>query len=385
MRQTSTQQVRSDRATTATTNHYSTWSTLALVGAVARDADRGALHALVGERSVFTLGGQSCLLPQFLLGLRNARLQRERANGAAHDVEERVDQAYDQTLSRFLSLPEQGDVDGLSAIDCRHQYLAARDCMASWRQLHPDAGMLQEEEKVSGLLQALVYKHFQYGWLDACRNRPLETRYFLSAAEHGIELRRPIRIDPITFRAWLEARYCDRDLSIPGTRDQIQRDVDETFGRDHLERWGPHFEVLSQETERDSVVDGQTRVLLDDLARLVAAEKSANLAKQRDSIRKLGKDKLYELCYRTICEVVAGEHQAQRLAKDLGLTKTAMSRFAGTQWSFKITDVSRVPDLWANTAHLMVSDRRFTEGLVAEDVAGVMPRLQRMAAGGHHE
>ncbi|MBT4096157.1 MAG: hypothetical protein HN559_17490 [Gemmatimonadetes bacterium] len=362
-------------------DQYSRMSTLSLLKSIVEDSDQEALRCLLMERNVFRHRGRACLLPEFLVGMREDKLRYESANGGRRDVEERVDHAWLQTFSRFMSLPRPGTSDGEDGIDCRNQFRAVVHRMQSWHQLQSHVAALAEEEMVSRLLQAMVCKHFRYGWLDACRTGPLETRYFLSRAGCTIELRRPVQVDATFFRGWLSARYDDQDLSIPGMRESIQFEVDETFGRPCLQSWNADFETPSQEPAHDAVVEEQTRELLVRLARLVAVEKSASLQKQRPSIRRLGRDKLYQLCYRTICEVVDGEHEAQRLAAEVGLSKAAMSRFAATQWATN----GVVPDLWANTAHIMVSDRRFTEGLVEEDVAGVLLRLHELAAGGCHE
>jgi hypothetical protein len=363
-------------------NKFETWSTVALMEEIVTRGDKGAVGCLMA-RSLFRYDGHTRLMPELILDLRNAKLRGEQAGGpSGRHLEERVDRAYDQTLMRFYSLPSDGGLGPSGEIDCRRQYRAALSRVRQWRVDNDGPSELAEEQEAARVLQTMVCRHFHFSWLDACRAHELQQRYFWGSNGSAIELRRPVTVDAQTFREWLEQRYGDLDMTTPGVRELIQREVDARFGQLRFERWDAYLRDVNGEPCRDQVEEEETASLLKGLANLVAAEKAANLEQQRPSIRRLGRERVHAIVERIITEVIQGDHDAERLASDVGLSKASLSRFAGTQWNMTgEKDGSAVPDLWRNAAHLMVSDPRFVEGLIAEDVNGVVDRLQELAGG----
>ena len=90
----------------------------------------------------------------------------------------------------------------------------------------------------------------------------------------------------------------------------------------------------------------------------MANEKAENINKQRSAIRALGRERLMELIHRIFDGIGCEGHNDVTVARDFGLSKATLSRFAGSRWR----DVKKaIPDLWLNTAHVLATNPVFRE------------------------
>lgn len=113
------------------------------------------------------------------------------------------------------------------------------------------------------------------------------------------------------------------------------------------------------------------------LAHFIACEKAEMIDQQRPAIRALGKSALMALVLRVFEAVVSGKYRPSAVARAFGLSKAAMTRFAGSRWSTRPHgSPAGVPDLWRNMAQILATDEKFIEAAVK---IGVWKRIASLA------
>ena len=96
--------------------------------------------------------------------------------------------------------------------------------------------------------------------------------------------------------------------------------------------------------------------------------------------RKLGKRNIERLILQIFSAVSAGEYMVTHIANQYGISKAALSRFAGSTWFEKIdADESvMIPDLWKNTAHILAGNPAFMETILTSKMAGRFKEVLRL-------
>jgi len=98
------------------------------------------------------------------------------------------------------------------------------------------------------------------------------------------------------------------------------------------------------------------------LSEFVAKEKARGIERQRPAICALGAKKLAELVRAIFDNLVSRKKTEEDLASEYGLSKAALSRFAGSRWTRQPERKGMlIPDLWVNMAHVLACQSEFTE------------------------
>jgi hypothetical protein len=339
---------------------YRSLSLIALAARIARLNDRAALGEFHGRRTVFRLrGGPAMLLAEFVSALRatpqaQALLCHSQALGEL---------ACDLTVDKFTLLPQEGGADGSHqhvGPDCRIYFRNFLDRTAEWRKRSRGRWPLDEEVAAARMLQGQVVREFWRSCLEARRScNPGRSRYAWEVDSGVIYVWLPRWMSGHARRAWLEANVQDPAPSRQGERGRVQRIVDERLGiprevgldevgREPRPRLGydpPHS------VEQDINVHG--------LAKAIADEKAANIGVQRPAIQKLGQSRLRALILRIFVDLGDGCYEERRIAEAFGLSRPALSRFAGSRWQSR--PGSRPPDLWVNVARTLAGHEPFAE------------------------
>jgi hypothetical protein len=233
--------------------------------------------------------------------------------------------------------------------NCRLYFKAVLDRTNQSFKTKPPTGELEQEARVSKILQGFVRRHFYLSWLEAARNsNPFWSRYYWNVKNHKICVWLPVSLKGRKRREWLEQNIKNIDLSRPQERQRIQAIINRKFVR---ERFVPYNEAI--DTGHDEIspiqVDWEKTSGMS-LAQIVAEEKALNIQKQRPSIRALGETQLRKMILQIFDDIRYDDYKDGKVAKNFGLTKATFSRFAGSRW--RQID-SSIPDLWRNTAQML--------------------------------
>lgn len=345
-----------------------------LASRISNQRDRLALKELHDNRPVFRLvGGRPLLFVQFISVLRETPWAMRTAGHSAAVL----DRACDIVTDRFSNLPPENQsptTEGKAGPDCRYYFRAFLQVWENWKRDKPSMSPLQDETASARILQRGVIKHFRLSCLEARREcNPARSRYAWQIGAGTIQVWMPASLPGRDRRAWLETHVDDPDSSRPQERDRVQQIVDEFFG---IARRVPINSDVRQIPSQDpggvplaslAAKDGGVF----DLAAVIADEKVARIRELRPAIQALGKANLRKLVIFIIEALSEDRYEESQVARDFGLSKSTVSRFAGIRWEFP----GRIPDLWANVAHTLASHAPFIE--TAQD-AGVWDQVQRV-------
>jgi len=291
--------------------------------------------------------------------------------------------AYDLTVEKFWNYPEGGEGQSKrnrKGTDCSHYFRACLKTLSQTLAKHPGINEAIAETLAAETLRKCMARHFFLSVRESFReSRRFVSRYYWKFNGYVLCLLFPTTVRGRARRAWLEANAPDTDPSRRGERQRIQDLIDRYFGR-------PGFvtvECAERELAAASVCMARREVsALDvphrrDLAEVVAEEKASIADRLRPAIRCLGKSQIRQLVLRIFTAIDLGDYSAEQIARDFGITKAALSRFAGTLWSKNNNDGHdmRVPDLWVNLSGILARDETFRE--LARS-AGVWERAARI-------
>ena len=354
-----------------------------LIELVAERANGEALNELLQNRPLFRDGdGDLLLLGDFLFRLRQKFLLKKR-----NDATRILDDTYDMTLDKFSHLPPHPDSKDKAShkeqlkykgSDCRYYYRAFLEWVHVEVRDRACCNQVEEEYVVAGLLQRFVIRHFYLSLLEARRSaNPMISRYTWNMEAKGtITVWLPRAMKGSDRRRWLEENVENPDPTQAGERERVQAIVDARIARGYLvplERVEDTMTCCSLDTgtRLDALFAKQDRCSLPEF---VAREKALSIDLQRRAIRALGPTKLEKLVLAVFDNIAESDRTEEELAGEFGLSKAALSRFAGSKWA-KGHDgtTTPIPDLWRNTAQVLRYDPRFTE--VAKQ-AGVFERAR---------
>lgn len=336
-------------------NEYLDLRRVPLVGLIAIIVEKGSRTALCefhDRRTVFNFRQSERLrLAEYVACLRDS---------ASKGGDERVaDEAYGLTIDRFSRLPAGEDPSRMprkvAGVDCRNYFRPFLSAVGYGASPLSAFGTPEMEYVAAKVLQGLVARHFRFALADARRQgSPGRSRYTWTLPHGRITLMMPAHINGRRRRTWLEQNVDDPDLRRPGERDRVQSIIDEKLGsqtfeyKDELD----HISISSSNGVLPSPLNRPDRVY--DLAEAVADEKADSIEEQRTTIRYLGVRRLRDVIHR-IFALLAEEMTDGDIARQVGLDKVTYSRFAGRRWGARAS----IPDLWANTAHVLASNPEF--------------------------
>lgn len=340
-------------------------SLVALISEIVREDNRDALREFHERRPVFCFRTQhSLLLIEFVERLRQALTRTEDGRFA--------DDAYELTVDKFSRLPNEDAQCPGNGPDCRWYF---RPVLAGMEEPPGGTASLEQEQLAARALQGLVWRHFHLSLLEVRRRGASgRTRYVWSLPGGSISVMMPAGITGRTRRTWLAQHVNSPDPRRPGEQQRIQAIVNEVTGPVYSSfDDAVKYEVDVTQVHNDvKWTDGSA--LVRDLAKTVAQEKAERIAEQRPSIRAMGAEALRDMILRLFAALTSEDFSDGDIAREFCIGKVAFSRFAGTSWHAR----QSIPDLWANTAHVLAGNPAFTE--MARD-SGVWDRVSQVLKG----
>lgn len=349
------------KTTTRTTN-YDMLLLSDLIRRIVEERDQEALRVFHDHRTVFKLSGSRPLLfVDFVSELLKQPWARKTVGCEAASL----DRAYDMAVDRFRNLPEvelPTRNQRKRIVDCRNYFGAFLNLEAEWSARNPAASILERETAAAKILQRVVVRHTRYACMEAQRNsNPARSRYAWSVGKSEITVWLPQRLSGRDREEWLEKHVENPNPKRPGECDRVQAIIDDRLGIPHAVPLDDC--VACARAERagnlEATVDREESVGIHGLDQAVADEKVQHLRDQRPAIRKLGGPKLRSLILRIFEAVIEGRYNEKAIAEEFKLSRATLSRFAGKRWRESTSD--RMPDLWRNTAHVLVDSGPFTK------------------------
>jgi len=277
--------------------------------------------------------------------------------------------SFDLTVDKFTLLPQDGSAAASRhhvGPDCRIHFRNFLDRVVEWRERNRGRGQLHEEVAAAGMLQDQVAREFWRSCLEAKRScNPGRTRYTWTPGHER--------------RAWLEANVEDPEPLRPDERRRVQDIIDERLGIPHQVGLDDVSLVPARHPGRDPMHSIEEDITVHGLAKVIADEKAENLGLQRPAIQALGRSRLRALIVRIFGDLGDGCYEEKRLAEEFGLSRAALSRFAGSRWRSRPR--SRPPDLWVNVARTLAGHKPFAE---AARAFGAWPRVETALRDGSH-
>lgn len=351
-----------------------------LVERIAERDDRRALRELHDRRTAFRLQtGAAMLLAEFAEALCTMRWAG-RLTGGDQAI---LDRAYDLTIDKFSHLPSTAATPlplKSPGPDCRKYFRAFLQRMEHEMADRDDMDPISQEILTAEVLQRIVVRHFRLSCLEARRSRnPARTRYAWHVNGTVLYLWMPASLWGGRRRAWLQQNVGAVDPARPGERFRIQAIVDDRLGTArHVPIGDGRCALLGGRGRLDPpAMLIEEEIAQKGLAETIADEKARHIELQRPAIRALGRAKLKRLILRIFRQIEEDRYQEKALAEAFGLSRPTLSRFAGSRWS--VQAASRVPDLWANTAHTLAGHEDFVQ--TARE-ARVWPVVEKILAEG---
>jgi hypothetical protein len=349
--------------------------TVRLIRRIVEDSDALALRVLMETRRLFYLLHEPpLLLPEFLMKLRDRMAPLEESDAKDCRL---ADCTYDLTVAKYSNFPqpikESSDTETQSLIgtgvDCRNYYRAFLHTFMKQRKHKEIKSQSQEELEAGKLLQKLIWRNFWWSRKECERETPFSIRYAWEVDGVKIYLRYPAYMTPKDFKAWLEKNVKDLNPRAPDEKKRIQSLIDEKLRRGHhvsLVESGI-VRTLKAKEEPCSIETQEGYRFGRNLADTVAQEKVEKFENLRPAIKALGQDIVRKLIIQIFSEIEHGDYEITRLASQYGISKSTLSRFAGTMWVEIQDDVEivTVPDLWKNTAEVLAENPVFLDTVLA--------------------
>jgi hypothetical protein len=344
-------------------------SLVQLINRIVKAGDRQALEEFL-NRTLFRYNGGRLLVLTDYLNIR--RQVAEKMLSPARNAFEIADKAYGLTLSKFIYLPHSSTLTPKNCSkghkkmkrigsDSRLYFNAFIKYIDRSFKKKPPKDQFEEETRAARAMQGLVNRHFYYSLLEAKRSiDPFWTRYNWNINGSTIRVWLPIAIEGNERRSWLERNIKNPDPGRTGERDRVQATINQMLVREQIV---PINEAVRIPDDAEYPIWEEPGISFkDSLANAVAEEKAMNIKQQRRTIRALGKRKLKKLILQIFESISHDDYKDVVIAKSFSLSKATFSRFAGSRWPN--TD-SPVPDLWRNTAQVLIECPVFRQ--VAKD------------------
>jgi hypothetical protein len=198
-------------------------------------------------------------------------------------------------------------------------------------------------------MQGLVRNNFCKSQLEAMRRLyTFWSRYTWIIKGGTIRVWLPVFIVGHNRREWLEKNIMDPDPNREGEKQRVQEIINAKLVHETIIRVIEG--TASLQNSVGSLWPKKETEFGVTLGQVVADEKAENIDQLRPSIRNLGKNKLKRMIKRIFENVNSQELEDGQVAKDFGLSKSTLSRFAGSRWT---KAESPIPDLWLNTAKVL--------------------------------
>jgi hypothetical protein len=264
-------------------------------------------------------------------------------------------------------------------IDCRKYYLAFLQTFKREKKRKRIKSQSEQELKAGMILQRRVWRNFWLSRKECERGTPFSIRYAWKVGGLKIYLWYPAYMTPKEFKAWLMENVKDFDLKAANARDRIQSLIDDNLPRGYhvpLDVSGV-IGTLRAKDEASSIDTQEGYMFARNLAETVAQEKAENLEKLRPAIRELREESVRRLILQIFSEIEQDDYDLTRTARQYGISKATLSRFAGSSWFEKMDGVQTVtvPDLWKNTAGILAQNPIFLDTVLASGFKGKLKEV----------
>ena len=241
--------------------------------------------------------------------------------------------------------------------DCRLYYKVLINRANRSFAKKPPKKELEKEARTSSIFRLFVRRQFKFSILESFRkSKRFWSRYCWKINGRRIYLWLPSHINGQQCLEWLERNFERLDPNKPLARQRIQEIINHEFG-------GYKYISLDEELPVESGADRLYWSKLDEqdgirLTEIIAAEKAADIDKQRPAIRKIGPERLEQMISKIFEGLRQGEYLDAKIARTFSISKASFSRFAGKRWS---SGSENIPDLWRNTARVIAKHEVFRE------------------------
>jgi len=351
-------------------NELSKLSSMALINLIWGEQNGDALAELLGVRKLCVHSGVLYPFIEFM------RIQHEKSFPSVQKLDpeikliDKIDFTYNHIISKFSSFKPGGISHDVKGPFCDAQYKRLYEDLGQAMGNFVETDPLKIERESARLLTRMIYNHIQYSWLEACRHYdPNYVRYRWRRETQILELIRPRGVPVGLFRKWLELEFPNKDQLLQRQLPEIRERI-----RNHYGYFNDHAVNADESIAEDPIETSIQKNLSHNLIFDVALEKQTNINEQRPTIRALGSKKLFNLCVEILENYTSKGFSFAKLAKEYGLSKTSLSRFAGTEWTKDASEGS-VSDLWQNMAKVILSDPLFTDAATS---LAILPQLKRI-------
>ena len=366
-------------------------STLSLIRRIAEDSDTSALRVFHETRTLFYRNGKWVRLADFIRALKDGNIREAGEEAPSHRLmSETSEDAYDLTLAKFFNMPasargKTGEGEGTADsqgftwnVDCRLYYQFLLQKIQEELATQPASSEWEVEESVARITTQFVLRHYRFSMKECQRRERNAVRYTWNVQGRKLYLFYPYHLTAKQFREWLEENTTDVDLNAPDAEERIKEKVKlELSDGDLLDpaSEGHLLRAMAGQYQPEPVGEQD---FPDRLSIYVAREKSEHLEQLRPSIRSLGKDRVYNRVLRIFSDIQEGEYALSEVAREYGLSKASLSRFAGPDWrreTGKEQAEDDIPDLWINTARVLARHRTLWEAVMNSGFAVILQEI----------
>lgn len=332
-----------------------------LVALIVEDADRAALDELL-NRSICTINGERLNVVSYLLFLKDSRKPEQ------YESVMTIEEAYNLALSKFCSFPKSDN----NSIDCRRYYQVY---LRYTLPLIFGKNIIDQEIIAARTLKNFLSRQFRWSLCDAARKGQGFSRPYLWNIGAGYRLHMPSVMTGRQCKKWLQENIGRPDTQNSYEQQRIQQIIDErlfvpsviSLGTDCFDDFTaktatPLGQLIEAETESKP------------LSVCIAEEKADNLDSIRNSIARIGRDKVRKLVIAIFDAVIIDNYKPSVLGAMFGVNPAAMTRFASLK--FDTNNGNNLPQLWRNVARYVVNLPQYSKILYE---TGLYDKLSSMA------
>jgi len=257
-------------------------------------------------------------------------------------------ETYNSLVAKFSQFPSE-----YSKVDCRKYYQPVLKQATKYKPQHP----LKHDQHIATLLQSQVLRHYKYAKQEAQRSCGDTIRYAWNVNNQTIYLQFPRSITRRERSVWLNTNYSNHNSITALDKPDIQAHIDRDFIDAKTVSLTQVMENITPDVHIKEPWEVAEAFPCEEIAQAVAEEKSERIDEQRPAIRKLGENQLHGLILTLFSRVLDDDHITdEEVAQRYGLSKSTLSRFAGTHHKGET-----IPDLWKNTLEVISHTPQFSE------------------------
>ena len=321
---------------------YSKYTVLVLVELIVGKLDKNALNELLSRR-MFFVKDKRLNVPEYIAFLKD-NFKRDRYASVFI-----FEKAVDITLSKFSNIPNGCNGE----IDCRRYF---RPFLRRIKKSTYGMKLSDQEKVAAEELRRFILRHYRWSLSDAARKKGFSKCYVWNINGASYRLRMPAEMTAKQCRNWLESNVeKPQSEGVKAEKMRLQGIIDTNLFVPSMIPLGTDcFDEFTAKTPTPLQKVIEAEMASKPLSVCIANEKADNLDSLRNSIARIGKEKVRELVVSIFDAISTDNYKPSVLAKDFGVSPAAMTRFASLKWKNSKGN-SNIPQLWANTARYLVN------------------------------